>query len=270
MPRAMTNDAERKTDNDDGPRVYTHPVTDEQWRSVTTILKAQNKPQLNKWKVNTVSSFAADNRESLAQMERDAAYDLIRSSQYTASSDSANMGNRVHGLLENLALGNSVIIPPELQHVATMWRELNEEFEIRTLHAEATLINRTVGYAGSGDLIVMIRPRGSLSGWKRAVIDAKSGKGIYGSVALQLVAYAKAEFILSPDGSEEPMPPIHETYALHIRPRSWALKPMMYTREVWETFQALVKLDHWEAYLERDAVGAPVNAGAIARMRKTA
>lgn len=262
------------TRNDDyGDRVYTHPATGEEFRSVTTILKAASKPALERWKLTTISKWAAANIETLAAVDdQDQRADLIRSSQYASSKESADIGNRAHKVIEHRALGitdSQEVLDPSAGYVNKMWDELTTEFEIEVLHAEATLINRAVGYAGSGDLIVRIRPQGATK-WKRAVIDAKSGKSIYGSVALQLVGYAKAEAILHSDGSEEPMPVIHETYALHVRPRSWALIPMRYDVTVWEAFKALVTADEWINRLERGAVGRAINQGAIARMRSAA
>lgn len=282
--RAMTS-----TDSFGG-RVYTHPITGEEFRSVTTILSAAAKPALDKWKTKTISRFAAEHREQLATMDEDAAYDLVRSSQYTSSGVAAATGEQVHARLETLfqvlkdAQGDNVLadfgadafvrewvedhpVVPELVHVDRCFVELLDEFEVRPLFMENTLVNRSVGYAGSADLIAEIRPRGVDAPWRRAVIDAKSGKSIYGSVALQLVAYAKAEAILLPDGTEQPMPAIHETYALHCRPRSWSLRPMRYDRHVWEAFQALKVVDEWVNRDERRAVGDPINSGAISRMR---
>lgn len=276
-PRAMTV-------NRDGARYYVHPTTGEEFRSVTTILNAAAKPALDKWKTKTIARFAAENRESLAGMDEDAAFDLVRSSQYTSSGVAAATGEAVHARLETLFGELQLLVEhgeqhymldwmevnppaPELEHVDTCFRELLEEFDIRPLFMENTLLNRSVGYAGSADLIAEIRPRGVDAPWRRAVIDAKSGKSIYGSVALQLVAYAKTEGILLPDGTEQPMPPIHETYALHVRPRSWALRPMRYDLPTWRVFQSLVTVDQWLAHMERGAVGDAVNQGAISRRR---
>lgn len=283
-------------------RFYVHPITGEEFRSVTTILGAAAKPALDKWKTKTIASFAADNREMLATLDRDAAFELIRSSQYTSSGVAAATGEAVHARLEALfgvlrdfqesdperatihtldwMEGNDEAghLPPELRHVDLCFVELLSEFEIQPLYMENTLLNRTIGYAGSADLIAMIRPRTDRGGlrmndtshrppWKRAVIDTKSGKSIYGSVSLQLVGYAKAEHILMPDGTEVPMPPIHETYALHVRPRSWALRPMRYDAGVWKHFQELVGVDQWVNFEERNAVGDAINRGAIERKR---
>lgn len=290
--RAMTSETR------DGHRVYLHPATGEEFRSVTTILGAAAKPALDKWKTKTIATFAAENRETLATMEESAAFELVRSSQFTASGASAATGEAVHSRLEllfrwlqecqsDLDPGDpasdaegitrewmSVNPPaPELAHVDTCFGELLDEYQIVPQWMEATLFNREVGYAGSADLIAMIRPRafnpdsGGRYPWKRAVIDAKSGKSIYGSVALQLVAYAKAEAILFSDGTEIPMKPIHETYALHVRPRSWALRPMRYDAVVWERFKSLHSVYQWLTFEERDAVGDAINAGAIARKR---
>lgn len=266
MTRPMTKDSEWEG------RTYTHPVTGEEFRSVTTVLNAASKPALERWKLNTVSNWAVENLDLLKGMEPDAAADLIRSSRFASSKEAADIGERGHKVIEHLAQGitdSPEVTDPAAAYVVKMWNELNDEFDVKLIHAEATLINRTIGYAGSADLMVWIRPKGGTK-WRRAIIDAKTGKGIYDSVALQLVGYAKAEAILHADGSEEPMPVIHETYALHVRPRSWALVPMRYDAVTWEAFKAHVGVDRWTAKESKTAKGRAINAGAISRMRTAA
>lgn len=273
----MSNDRAMTSNDQWGGRVYTHPVTGEEFRSVTTILGAANKPALNNWIVKQVANYALDNLDMLVKMvgedRREAAFELLKASRYASSKEAADIGDRAHKIIEELALGNDPEIPNDGVYVRKMWDELNEEFDIEVVYAEATLINRTIGYAGSADLMVLIRRKGLnpetgvVYPWKRAIVDAKSGKSIYDSVALQLVAYAKAEQILLPSGEEISMPAIQETYALHVRPRSWALIPMKYDLATWNAFQAHVGVDRWIAKDARTAVGRAINAGAIARMR---
>lgn len=271
--RAMTS-----TDSFGG-RVYTHPITGEEFRSVTTILNAASKVALEKWKLKTVATFAAQNRQQLASMDEDAAFDLVRSSQFASSGVAAATGEAVHSRFEKLCYvlrdeGESQVAewivanPAEenLRHVDSMFLEFLDEFDLRPIHMEPTILNREFGYAGSADLVAEFRPK-SGGKWQRVVADVKSGKSLYGSTSTQCCAYAKGEVILQPDGTETPMPAIHATLGIHIRPRSWAVKPLRYDVGVWNVFKSLVVVDRWINFEERQAVGDPLNSGAIARMR---
>lgn len=60
---------------------------------------------------------------------------------------------------------------------------------------------------------------------------------------------------------------VDETYALHVRPRSWKLVPARYDVEVWNVFRAAARMSQWLSTEERRAIGAPLNQGAISRMR---
>lgn len=76
--------------------------------------------------------------------------------------------------------------------------------EIEVHQNECTLYNRTHGYAGTADIIGSLQVGGS---FVPAIIDVKTSKAIYNEVALQLVAYARAEFIGLNDGTEAPLLP---------------------------------------------------------------
>lgn len=271
-PRAMTKQTS-------SGRYYVHPVTGEEFRSVTTILNAASKVALEKWKLKTVATFAAENREMLAQKSEDEAFDLVRSSQFASSGVAAATGEAVHSRFERLCYvlrdeGESQVAEwmvanppaPELHHVDSMFLEFLDEFDLRPVHMEPTVLNREFRYAGSADLVAEFRPKSGGS-WKRVVADVKSGKSLYGSTSTQCCAYAKGEVILQLDGTEIPMPVIHGTLGIHIRPRSWAVKPLRFDVGVWNVFKSLVVVDQWINFEERQAVGDPLNSGAIERKR---
>ncbi|WP_226351340.1 MULTISPECIES: hypothetical protein [unclassified Pseudonocardia] len=254
----------------DGLRIYVHPTTGERFRSVTSVLAAAAKPALERWKTRTIAQYAADNRSMLATKSAVDAFELIRSSQYTTTGGAAATGTMVHTRVESLLRGDPVPDDPSLSYVDRAYQELTDEFDVEPLLIESTLVNRTVGYAGSADLVARIRPRATRAReWSTAVIDLKTGKSVYGSMALQLTAYADAEHVLTVDGAEREMPRVDACYVWHLRPRSWSLRPMRYDAHTRRSFTALVDVDRW-LRTERDAVGAPVNAAAIARQRVSA
>lgn len=107
--------------------------------------------------------------------------------------------------------------PEELSGYQASFVAWVEDFHPEFLAAEATVFNRAQAFGGTLDAICRIHlPDGSSL---VVIIDYKSGKAIYDEVALQLAAYARAEFIGAPDGRTElPMPAVDAGAVLHLRP----------------------------------------------------
>jgi len=284
MPTDHSNRALTRNDNQ-GRRIYTHPVTGEEFFSVTSILGAADKPALNKWKQRNIVDFALDNLDALSGMDRDAGHELLRSAAWGFGS-AASLGTEVHERFEDLmnelksrclvdgAVSAAAQMPewifghpaePHIRFADTAFLELLDEFLIEPLEVEATVINREVGYCGSADLMACIKPR-DRGDWITAVFDVKSGKNLYGSTALQCMAYARGEKILRSNGDEDPPLKFSAAFGLHVRPKSWALKPLRHDEVVWEAFKAHATLTDWQE-LERRAVGAPLNHAAIERQK---
>ncbi len=71
-------------------------------------------------------------------------------------------------------------------------------------------------------------------------VDYKTGRGVYGEVALQTAAYRFAEVCVDSDGVERPVPPVDGCYVLHIRPEGYELMGLDAGRETFETFLAVL------------------------------
>jgi hypothetical protein len=98
------------------------------------------------------------------------------------------------------------------------------------------------------------------------VVDWKTSKSVYPSVALQMAAYAGAETILSPDGTSAPMPHVDGAAVLHIGPDGWSLKPVHIGPEVFATFLHLREVFAWETRLSREVIGLPIAKSAHGRL----
>jgi hypothetical protein len=90
--------------------------------------------------------------------------------------------------------------------------------------------------------------------------DTKTGKGVYPEVALQLVALARAEFIITRDGEELPLPAVDLLGVLHLRPRSWALLPVTPGDASWRAFLAARELTSWLAETAPTVLGPRLKA----------
>lgn len=106
---------------------------------------------------------------------------------------------------------------------------------------EATVWNRTLGYAGTMDGLMRL-PNG-----RRYLVDFKSGGGVYPEYAMQVEALARAEFILDPkDGSEKPLQKADALAILHLRPEFYELHEVRRHDFVWEAFLGLLAVKKFD------------------------
>jgi hypothetical protein len=84
-----------------------------------------------------------------------------------------------------------------------------EDYQPEFVEVEQTVVNHTVGYAGTTDAIVRIGNT-LLSG------DIKTSKKVRGDYALQGVAVCRAEHLLDDDGTEREMPELTGAFIIHL------------------------------------------------------
>lgn len=53
------------------------------------------------------------------------------------------------------------------------------------------------------------------------IVSHNTGKGLWPEMGLQVSALSHADFVIRPDGTEEPMPPVMGHALLHLRPDGW-------------------------------------------------
>ena len=90
-------------------------------------------------------------------------------------------------------------------------------------------------------------------------MDLKTGKSIYEEVSLQLSAYRFADYQLSPDGTETPIPDLVAGAAIHVRPDSYSVVPVRVDEDLFEVFRSLIAVHKWDSELKRGVLGAPLN-----------
>jgi hypothetical protein len=220
-------------------RVYEHPITGETAISVTTAIKSLDKPALVPWAAKMAAEYAVQNWDLLSPLGDEERIDLIKGAHRRSSGKAADLGTAVHDACDHWVRNEPMPswekgVEPFMEQFVDFLEKRRPEF-VRT---EVTVWNRTYGYAGTFDWLAYIGGRLTLG-------DHKTGKGVYPEVGLQLTALAHAEFILSPDGIEEPLPEVELFGALHLRPRSWALIPVQRSEETWRAFLAALELTRW-------------------------
>lgn len=191
---------------------------------VTTLLKGYPKPALVYWSAKTVAEYVADNPdavESLRTMGRGPMVAALKDIPWQKRDDAAMRGTEVHTLGEAVIHGDEVDVPD--RHAALVqgyvdWLDANN---VEPMHVELVVANRTHWYCGKLDLIARID--GEV--W---LLDLKTSRGVYGEMAMQLLAYGNAEVFLGPDGpdDERPMPQIDRYGVLHIEDGLTTLYPV--------------------------------------------
>jgi hypothetical protein len=126
--------------------------------------------------------------------------------------------------------------PDRLAGHMTSFLAFCRDFEPEFLATEATVFNRTQAYAGTLDAILRVKLKNGSSGV--LLVDYKSGRAVYEEVALQLSAYAHAEFVGLPDGvTEVPLPAIDAAAVLHITPDGYRFRLVRTDDAVFRAFQ---------------------------------
>ncbi len=171
----------------------------------------------------------------------------------------ATRGKLVHASAEDLVLVHAReatrlvladgLAMPEWPETIRPWMEsafvpFLRDFRPEFVAAEATVFNRAQAYAGTLDTILRLHlPDGRIP---TTVVDYKSGNAIYSEVAMQLAAYARADFIGLPDGhTEVAMPIINAGLVLHLTPKGYHPRWVRIDDEVFTAFLYAREVYRW-------------------------
>lgn len=196
------------------PRSHRYKLDGSWVPGVTTILgKGIAKPFLVDWAAREVARFAADQLDVLNALDdTEARYDLLKTAHNRHRDKTAIRGTDVHAIAEKLLHGEQVEIPEHLEGYVGGYVRFLDEWQPTPVVTERPCASRANWYAGTPDAIVTL-PNG-----ERVLMDWKTGKNVYGETALQLAAYAHAEFCVDKDGAEQPMPEVDSLAVVHVTP----------------------------------------------------
>jgi len=238
-----------RTDPATGLRFYTWQGRD--LPSVTNIRRIAGLPHgLHQWAINQVISHALDHWPELS--ERLAAGDAgqlkvvrhdLRSAATAQRDRAADLGTAVHEAAARRLSPTEV--PPDVAPRLRQYLDWLSVSGAEVLATERQVWNLTLGYAGSFDLLVRLRD-GSVH-----LVDLKTGKGTYPEYALQLFAYAMAEFVGEDDVVDEEatalLHAIKGMAVLHLTDTGWEYIALRPDPETWSAFRGLLAFAVWMA-----------------------
>lgn len=222
-------------------RKYVHPLTSEEWYSVTTVLgNGIPIPALVPWAARMAAQCSWEiMSRPLTEWTEERFVDYVSTAYERYTQECADVGDEAHNSADAYLNGN-----PDGNSVGHM-RQLQSFLDTSgytPLYSEVTLLNRDPGYAGTADLIACA-PSGEV-----VLVDYKTGKAVREKDMLQVEALARAKVILHEDGKESDPPPVSSVGILHLRPRSWWFhhntNPVARNRN-WDAFLGAMLVADW-------------------------
>jgi hypothetical protein len=225
--------------------------------SVTQILgEGLPKPALKFWAAKSVAEWAYDQRDAWKDLPREAAVDLLKREPLRFTKKRANVGTAVHAAIASHITDAE---PPELNDEEFGYYDAAlaylEEQDVNVIRSEATVYSRRYHYGGTFDLLqsrptIDVSPYASprdLVHGSPEIADFKTSKAVYPDVALQLVAYGRADFIGDRvTGEEIPMPEIAAGVIVRLDASgAYEAIPVTLGEDVWASFLAVRGVHDW-------------------------
>lgn len=240
-----------------GSRFYVHPDDGTKAVGVTSVVGMLPKDFLRYWAAKSVAEGAVANIGAivtLAMNDPAAAVDMLKRTPDRDTRQAAETGTEAHAIFEKMVETGNLHprVHPDYEPYAEHFRAFLAECQPEYTMTEETVWSEAHGYAGSFDALATI------SG-EPVWLDYKTTRsGVHEDVALQLSAYAHADYVLRPDGSRIPLPKVESGAVLHVRPEGWKLVPVRIDDEIFGTFLHLLAVHAWERGGKGSVLGNPV------------
>lgn len=249
--------------NSEGSRWYIHPTTGERFISVTTVLGNIAKFGITLWAAKLSATAAFDRLPLLNRAARTPACNLTKTGDACGNcrdcvtywladrhnrvrDEAADLGVKLHDVAEQDALfGEGAHVDDDVKPFVDQYRRWRDHYQ-PTFHAtEMTVISRKWGYAGTLDAILSIAAMPKQLAHLNdlpACVDWKTSKSVDLVKGWQVVAYANADHVLLPDGTELPMPEIKAGLIVHIRPERVQMREVHLTDGNFQNFIHMLRV----------------------------
>jgi hypothetical protein len=259
-------------------RTYVWPPNDpnaQTYSSVTSALNSLPKEALPRWAAKVVAETAVEKIELLERMtasDPEEAAKWLKGAPWAQRDKAADVGTTIHEIVELDALGDTKgadallnKLDPAGRNKAIQARDFFSRQVVAIDHVEFVVYDTVHGFAGTGDFIVTLKDDLLLPGVMKpnptAILDLKTGKGIWPEVALQIAAYRHANSMVDLiDAVMVPMPETDGGLVLHVTEKSWSLIPVDTSEEAFNKFLAALTLSK-HLPLDKMMVGTPIMRG---------
>lgn len=218
-------------------REYYNFKTQEVAISVTTALKSFHKKEIEDWKFGMAAKL--DNWDEMATWHPSVRKDALIAASEDYTEERAAVGTIVHETVESIIKGVPVEVPKEAASYIGQFGKFVMDKRPEFIHSEVTVWSRSLGYAGTADIIMKI-------GGQTILADIKSGKNAHPENGMQVAALKYADFIIDPDCSEHEIPQIDQLAVLHLRPRGYRLIPIRREIDCFKAFCGALELARWK------------------------
>lgn len=250
--------------------------------SVTTLIKLGlgTGDALVNWAVRTTAEYAIDKQDAwapLATADRNAAVKVLCDARWQKSGLAAARGSDLHRAAEQLALGQTPDVEEHILPYVQQYQRFLETHEPEFLMAEAPVYSPSQHYAGTCDGVMVLGGRPVIFDIKTTdkPLDARS-RPPYPEVALQLVAYARAElvgllsekreanykryYVFDPAAHHEPMPVVDGAVCIVVSPYDCRIIPVRIDDEVYRCFRHVKECARWQVDVSRRVIGPEITA----------
>lgn len=224
-------------------RSHSYTIDGRKVTGVTTALKALPK-ELKQWAADCAANHAVEHWDELAGLPITKRLDRIRYAYRDVVNAAALRGTQIHDLGEKLVHGEPVKVPDEHRGPVEAYARFLDRWQIEPIATETPVGHSRYGYAGTADLWATIGVRDEAP----ALVDLKTGKGVYESVALQLAAYRYAD-LWQPNGPDSET--IHTAgdvdlvYVADIGPDDVRMLPVVAGAPEFEAFLYVLQTSRW-------------------------
>lgn len=251
--------------------------------SVTTLIKLGlgTSEGLVRWRSGRVAEAAYDDfailKAYVEKENRQGAIKFLQDAPFQASSTAAARGTDLHKAAEAFALGQTPEVEDHILPYVEQYRRYLEAYRPEFLMSEAPVYNATFGYAGTCDGVVVIDGRPLVFDIKTTAHAPDSGRNRppFSEVALQLVAYRRAElvgvlseqryasgkryYVFNPDARHEPMPETDGAVCVVVSPFDYTVTPVRTDEQVWRSFRHVMEAARWQVSTSRNVFGPQIS-----------
>jgi len=222
---------------------------------VTSVVDNLSKPALVQWAATQSAELAVNDWERLAELPIAARLDELRSAHRSTTRKAATRGTEIHHYADKVVAGGEVAVPDELRGPVDAYARFLDAWQITTIASETPVASISHGYAGTADLWCTIGVRDDAP----ALVDVKTGRGVYDETGLQLAGYRYSELMQPHKGTEVPTPAVERVYVAHVLPDDVRMLPVEAGPETFRTFLYLLQVARARAgWDEWPLIGASV------------